>query len=61
MADAESKQECVALDMPNGIESKINYKQQFVQARNPYEGAPKPNAAKRAPSLEEAMKGIDRD
>jgi hypothetical protein len=57
----DSKQECVGLDMPNGISKEIRYDQRFV--RPSAETMPKHqrnHAAMKAPSLSEVMKGIDR-
>ena len=57
----DSKQECVALDMPNGISREIKYGQQFVYPDpSTMPKHPRNHAAMKAPSLEAAMKGIDR-
>ena len=50
----------VGLDMPNGLSPEIKYPQKFVQVPNQFVHGPSNNAAKKAPSLAETMKGIDR-
>lgn len=55
----DSKQECVGLDMPNGLSKEINYKQEFVYPSSVTMPKHQTNAkAKIAPSLNEANKGI---
>jgi hypothetical protein len=57
----EVKQECVALDMPNGISKEVRYNQNFVYpSKETMPKHPTNSAAKRAPSLEEANKGVYR-
>lgn len=50
--ESEDKQECVSLDMPNGLEANIKYPQKFVYPKRTYsfgstnEAARKVDAAK---------------
>lgn len=46
------------LDMPNGSKPE-NYPQNFVHAPNPNKPGPCNHKAMKAPTLREAMKGID--
>lgn len=57
----EERQECVALDMPNGKSNAIKYDQHFVYpSKETMPKCPCNHAAMKAPSLEKAIKGIYR-
>lgn len=57
----EVKEQCVGLDMPNGMSKEINYSQKFVYpSKETMPKHPTNSAAMRAPSLEEANKGVYR-
>ena len=56
----ERKDNAPALELPNGMMPDY-YNTKIMHAPNPNRPGPTNEAAKKAPSLERAMKGIDRD
>jgi hypothetical protein len=55
----ESHQECPFLDMPNALDPKMNYKQQFVYSRISVDHHGKKNtAAMKAPPADVVLKGM---